>query len=109
MRASQSAFRNAFISNKGEEFKMDQSPKPAIHSNYLRFNSIAISPSDKGVIISGGYYRFETLFGKIRKVEGYDVSVRYRQSLTLDNRALGVWQREAGTDRKWSQATQGWE
>jgi hypothetical protein len=75
----------------------------------LRFYSITISPSKRGGIISADHYRFETLFGKIREVEKYSVTVRYRQSLTLDNRALGVWQREAGTDRKWSQATQGWE
>ncbi len=35
----------------------------------LRFYSITISPSKRGGIISADHYRFETLFGKIRKVE----------------------------------------
>jgi hypothetical protein len=36
IRASESAFRNAILSNQAEEFKMDQSPTSAIHSIDLR-------------------------------------------------------------------------
>jgi hypothetical protein len=51
MRAFESAFRNAFLSNKGEEFKMDHSPTPALNSNDLRFYSTTISMRDKGGIL----------------------------------------------------------